>query len=102
MKWADIPGGIQLLVIVVPALFAAVGWMYLTFETANAAQQKWVQHNQAIACKAVYDLQAQIRVYIERLKLDRSLTQTDRDWIDAEIKRLHNQIKHIDPNGVCG
>lgn len=86
---------------VVPVLAAAVVWMFSTFETAQGADEKWAQHNQAIACRTVYELQAQIRSYLKELQLNPGLTDAQRQWIDREIENLREEIRRIDPNGAC-
>lgn len=87
--------------VVVPVLAAMVTWLFVTFETASGAEQKWVQHNQAISCRTVYAMQAEIRRYLERLKRDVELTEADQNWINQEIEALQKDIQRIDPEGVC-
>lgn len=101
MKWDDIPAFAKMTAATVPILAATVMWLFTTFETASGSQQKWAQHNQAIACRTVYELEERIRAYIERLRFDTSLSSEDRAWIDREIDNLQEKIKRIDPNGTC-
>ena len=86
---------------VVPVLAAAVVWMFSTFETAGASEQKWNEHNKAIACRTVYELQKEIRGYLKQLQLDDSLRDRERQWIDQEIRALQAEIARLDPKGVC-
>lgn len=101
MKWGDIPTAAKMTAAVVPVLAAAVTWLFVTFETSASSQQKWVQHNQAIACRTVYDLEEKVRQYLERLRFDKSLTDADRRWIDEEIEQLQAKITRLDPTGAC-
>lgn len=80
---------------------AVAGWMFTTFETASAAEAKWAQHNQAIACSRVYEWQAEIRRYLEQLRRDPTLTDEDREWIKQEIEELRSNVQRLDPNGNC-
>lgn len=101
IAWSDIPAAGKMTASAVTALAAAVTWMFVTFETASGAEQKWAEHNQAITCRTVYELKAQIRDYMGQLRSGRNLTQQDIDWIKAEIDNLQEDIKRLDPNGVC-
>jgi hypothetical protein len=85
----------------VATLSAAVVWMFATFETAAQAQQTWAQHNQAISCRTVYDLQKDIRGLTEQLKFDTSLTNERREWIKQQIANIQAEIRRIDPSGAC-
>jgi len=101
MKFEDVSMSVKLTVATVPVLAAAVIWMFATFETASGSEMKWTQHNQAIACKTVYDLEAKIEEYVARLHFDVGLSQQDKDWINVQIKKLQTKIARIDPQGVC-
>ena len=101
MKWSDIPTSARMTAVTIPVIAATVLWMFSTFESAVSAEQKWVQHNQAIACRTVYELQQQIRAYLGRLKFDVTLTTDDRAWIGAEIEALEKNIQRLDPGGRC-
>lgn len=86
---------------IVPVLAGVVAWMFTTFETTSASDQKWEMHNQAIACRTVYEWKAEIRAKTEQLRHDKSLSEADRKWLEQEIKNLQEDIKRIDPKGVC-
>lgn len=101
MKWADIPVAAKMTAGIVPVLAAVVGWLFVTFETSSASEQKWAAHNQAIACRTVYEIEAEIQRSLEQLRFDPSLTEADREWIKEKIRNLQDKIKRIDPNGVC-
>ena len=101
IRWADIPTAAKMTATVIPILGGAVVWMFSTFETAGASEQKWQAHNQAITCRTVYELQSQIRAYLERLRFDGALSPNDRLWIEQEIVNLQADIKRLDPNGIC-
>lgn len=101
MKWDDIPVAGKMTVSAVVTLAAAVTWMFATFETASGSEEKWEQHNQAIACRTVYELKAEIRVYLRDMKNNPNLTQQNIDAIKEEITALQEDIKRIDPNGAC-
>ena len=88
-------------VALVAAGFAAFVPFLDRFETVQASEQKWAQHNLAIACRTVYELEKEVRSYLDRLRFDKSLTAEDREWIDREIKALKEEIARIDPNGQC-
>ena len=85
----------------VTVVASAVIWMFATFETASGSEAKWNQHNQAIACRTVYELQKEIRSYLKQLQLDNSLTAGERQWIEQEIKALQAEIARLDPRGNC-
>ena len=91
-------GGLSSVVI---ALAGVIGWLLFTFETTSAAEQKWAEHNQAIACRTVYELEERRRQYLERLRFDGALTEKDRQWIQQELDVLEKKIKRIDPQGRC-
>lgn len=80
---------------------AAVLWLFTVFETTAASDQKWQYHNQAIQCRTVYELEQQVQMYLERLRFDQSLTDSDRAWIRQQIEQLQQKIQRLDPNGVC-
>lgn len=105
MKWSDIPMAYKIasgaVGTVLTVIGAATGWMFATFETADAAEQKWAQHNQAIACSRVYEWQAEIRRYLEQLRRDVTLTAADREWISQEIEELRENVRRLDPDGRC-
>jgi hypothetical protein len=101
LKWDDIPMAAKMTAAIIPVVAAAVTWLFVTFETADAAQQKWAQHNQAIACRTVYEIEEKIRSYLERLKFDDNLTTSQKDWIKEEIRNLQEKVKRIDPDGQC-
>lgn len=100
ITWSDIPTAGKMTASAVGVLAAAVTWMFVTFETASGSDQKWAEHNQAITCRTVYEMKAQIRDYMGQLRSGR-LSQQDIDWIKAEIDNLQEDIKRLDPNGVC-
>jgi len=85
----------------VGTLAAAVSWLFVTFETSAGSEQKWQQHNQAITCRTVYELQAEIRGYLKKLELASNLSPQDIAWIEAEIEALQENIKRLDPDGIC-
>jgi hypothetical protein len=101
MKWADIPVAAKWTSGAVTTIAAAVVWLFATFETTAQSQQKWVQHNQAINCRTVYELQKDVRGLTEQLKFDISLTAERREWIKQQIENLQAEIRRIDPNGIC-
>ena len=101
VKWEDIPVAAKMTTAVVSALAGVVIWAFTTFETSDAAEQKWSQHNQAIACRTVYEWQEKIRAYLDRLRYDTTLTAHDRRWIEQEIESLKANIARLDPRGVC-
>lgn len=101
MKWDDIPTAAKMTATAVPVLAAAVIWMFATFETATGADQKWQQHEQAITCRTVYEMKAEIRAYLKELQSNPNLTPEDRDWIRTEIAALQADIQRLDPNGKC-
>lgn len=85
----------------VGVLFIAVVWLFATFQTSVGSELKWAQHNQAIACRTVYEYEIQIMSFRQTLKLDKHLSTADREWINDEIIRLNTLIGRIDPNGEC-
>lgn len=85
----------------VGAIVGAVMWMFSVFETADASDLKWTNHNAAIACRTVYELEQEITKYLERLRFDKELTEADREWINEQIKQLRKKVDRIDPNGDC-
>lgn len=101
IKWSDVPTSIKLTVSTVGVLFTAVVWMFTTFETAAGSEAKWNQHNQAIQCRTVFQLKTEIRRYREQLRLDKSLSDEDRAWINDEIVLLQKDIDRLDPKGQC-
>jgi hypothetical protein len=101
IAWDDIPMSIKLTVPAVTAVVGAIGWMFVTFETVAASEQKWQYHNQAITCRTVYELEHQVQTYMERLRFDQSLTSNDRTWIKEQIAQLQQKINRLDPKGVC-
>lgn len=101
MKWADLPEAGKLTVWAVGVIVASLTWMFAMFETTAASDQRWAQHNQAITCRTVYELKSQVREYLKRLELDRSLTPQQTEWIKKEIDALNEDIKRLDPNGQC-
>ena len=92
---------VKLTVATVPILAAIVMWMFSTFETASGSEQKWSQHNQAITCRTVYELEEKIEQYVAQLRFDQSLNGSDKEWISAQIKNLQVKISRIDPQGMC-
>jgi hypothetical protein len=101
MKWADIPVAAKWASGAVATIASAVIWLFATFETAAQSQQKWVQHNQAINCRTVYELQKDIRALTEQVKFDKTMTDERREWIKLQIANLQAEIRRIDPNGIC-
>jgi len=101
VKWADIPVAHKLATAAVTSLAAVVIWLFSTFETSQGAEVKWSQHNQAIACRTVYEYEKQISRYRERIQFDKSMSADDKIWINAEIARLGGLVERIDPNGAC-
>lgn len=85
----------------VPVLAGVVMWLFSTFETASASNQKWQEHNKAINCRTVYEIEAEIERDLERLRFDPSLSQDDREWIKEKIKNKQAKIHRIDPKGTC-
>lgn len=77
----------------------AVMWMLTTFETTSASEQKWAAHNQAIMCSTIYDLQKEIREYLEKHK--DAKTAADKEFYERQIGLLRAEIERIDPKGVC-
>ena len=92
---------VKLTVATVPILAAIVMWMFSTFETAVGSEQKWTYHNQAIACRTVYELEEKIENYIARLRFDKTLTDDDKEWMGVQISKLQARIRRIDPDGTC-
>lgn len=88
-------------VALIPVMWAAWVWLFTTFETAQSAEQKWTAHNQAIACKTVYELKAQIRTKEAQIQFDKTLTQEDKEFIQSQIDNVHDEIARIDPEGKC-
>ena len=102
MKWAQLSTVSRLIVVaVVPVMWAAWVWLFTTFETAESSEQKWTFHNQAIACKTVYELKAQIRAKEAQVQFDKTLTRDDRAFIQNQIQNVHDEIARIDPDGKC-
>lgn len=100
MKWADIPAAGKMTTAAIAAIVGAMTWIFATFETTAASDQKWQQHNQAITCRTVYELKSQVRDYLKQLQLAH-LTPQQIDWIKKEIDALNADIRRLDPNGVC-
>jgi len=86
---------------IVASIAAAFLWLFSTFETADASEAKWTQHERAIACRTVYDLEKDIEKYLERLRFDTALTDDDRKWIRERIDVLNKKIERLDPEGDC-
>ena len=85
----------------VTSLALVVIWLFATFETADGAEMKWSQHNQAIACRTVYEYETQIAQHRERVRFDKSISAADKTWIKEEIERLNKLVARIDPGGSC-
>ena len=101
MKFEEISVAARVLVVsLIPVIWGAWVWLFSTFETAESAEQKWREHNQAIACRTVYELKAEIRGKEERLVHDKTLPET-RAWLREQIKQLREDIQRIDPDGRC-
>jgi len=101
VNWKDIPAAYKIASAGITAAALVVGWMFATFETATAAEQKWSAHNQAIQCRTVYEIEAEIERYAYELRFGNQLTAADRDWINLQIERLREKIRRIDPQGKC-
>ena len=101
ISFADIPSVIKTITAVVAAIVGTFLWMNSNFETVAASEQKWDQHNQAITCRTVYELEERIRSYLDQMHLDPNMTLKDKAWIEAQIRYLNDKIKRIDPNGRC-
>lgn len=101
MKWADIPTAAKMTVAGVTVCMAVVTFLFTTFETAAGAESWRTQHQQAITCRTVADLRAQIRGLMERLQFDMSLTPSQREWLKQEIHNIQNEIARLDPYGRC-
>lgn len=86
---------------IVSAIVPVVVWLFATFETAEGAEQWRVQHQQAINCRTVADLRAQIRGLTERLRFDSALTSEQRAWLQQQIANIQADIRRLDPNGIC-
>jgi len=106
MKLADIKNAsdtvkaaLGALTSIVVVLAGTLGWMIVTFETTAAAEQKWASHNQAIACKTVYDLKRERRERIA--ELSQVIATAKIEAIKQAIKGIDEDIKRIDPNGKC-
>jgi len=102
MKLKELTTAGRILVIsVIPVIWAAWVWLFATFETAETSEQKWAFHNQAIACKTVYELKAQIRTKEAQIQFDKSLTLEDKAFIQNQIVTVNDEIARIDPDGKC-
>ena len=85
----------------VGAAVGAVMWMFSVFETVDASELKWTNHNMAIACRTVYELEKEMAKYTERLRFDKGLSPADREWINERITQIQKKIDRIDPSGDC-
>lgn len=101
MNWKDIPAAYKIASAGITVAALVVGWMFATFETAAGAEQKWSAHNQAIQCRTVYEIEAEIEKYAYQLRFGADLTQADKDWIKLQIERLREKVRRIDPQGKC-
>lgn len=95
--WEAIPMGGKIAGVVIAGFIG----MFTMFETKAGSGQKWAEHNQAIVCRQVYELQKDVRGLTERLQFDNRLTQEQRNWIHQQIANLQAEIQRLDPNGVC-
>lgn len=69
------------------------------FETVVASEQKWAEHNRALACKTVADLRAEIRSLETRIEFTND--QQKRDFLLRQIQQIRDEIARIDPKGEC-
>ena len=88
-------------VAIIPLMWAAWVWLFTTFETVQSSELKWVSHNQAIACKTVYELKTQIRAKEAQIQFDKTLPQDDKQFIQNQIDKVNEEITRIDPEAKC-
>ena len=101
-KWNELSVIARIVVIsIVPVLWGVWAWMFATFETAESAELKWKNHNQAIACRTVYELKNKNESRQAQLQFDRTLSAEDKEFIKKQIDETKKDIQRIDPNGEC-
>jgi hypothetical protein len=102
MKFSELSTVAKIVTVaLIPTLWAGWVWLHTTFETAQASEQKWQAHNQALACRTVAELRAQIRALQAQAQFDKSLSPADQSFIQKQIEGIQNEIRRIDPKGVC-
>jgi len=92
---------ISFLVGLASSFAAATLFLFTNFETVDAANQKWADHNQAIICETVNDLAAEKRALETRLKFDDDLTPDQRRFVEEQLKDIKKEIEKKDPQGKC-
>jgi len=97
--WEQIPMFVKATTGITVAVAAGLMWMLSTFETTTASELKWTQHNQALQCRTVYNLQKELRDTMEKRR--HATSTADQAYYDQQIQYLQAEIKRIDPDGVC-
>ena len=99
VKWNEIPEVLKTIGMVAVGLTAAIGYVELNFESAEAADLKWASHNMQIACNKVVDLEGQIREL--KKKKAKAATEEEKADLQDDIDWIRQRIRDIDPNGDC-
>lgn len=99
MKWSEIPDAVKLAMAIVTVAAGAAGYAFSTFQTVEAFQQYQQQHGEQLTLFRVQQIEDQIAQYRYQL-LSVALTDSQRKWIEDEIKRLEEKIKCI-RKGEC-
>lgn len=72
-----------------------------TYQTDAEAAEKWAQHDQAIACRTVTQLKAEIRAKEAQIQFDKTLSPADKKWLQEQIQQIKTDIRRYDPKGQC-
>ena len=92
--WTTVPAATKMAAAMVVFVFSALGWMSANFQTVSASEAYQKQVYSKIDGSRVENIEAQIAGYRYQL-LSTSLTQEQKDWINAEIARLNELIACI-------
>jgi hypothetical protein len=97
--WEQIPMFVKVTTGITAAVAAAIMWLLSTFETTMASEQKWASHNQALQCRTVNSLKIKIIDLEEKAR--KATDQGDREFYQNKLKYIREEIKRLDPKGVC-
>jgi len=98
VKWSDIPASAKLAALIVTYIMVMLGYL-ATYQTDAEAQAYQQKHQSELINFRVQQVEQRIQDYRYQL-LSSKLSAEQREWIQAELKRLEEQKKCIRA-GTC-
>lgn len=99
-RFENIPSLYKSLSLLAAGIVATAAYLQ-TFQTDAEAAEKWAQHDQAIACRTITQLKAEIRAKEAQMQFDKSLSDDDKKWLRKQIEQIKADIRRYDPKGQC-